>query len=178
MKWLIHIIVIFSFLLCCVCYADQLYEVEVVKISDGDSIWIRMQGIKIRVELAGIDTPEEFKIRKLRMDAARCKRAQKHVRKLGRIATRYARRLLHKRDKVSIKVYKRVRNQVWALLYLQDGTCYNEKMVKEGYACVSNDIVEEKELLKLKKLLEEAKQKRKGLWKKYYKRMSCLCKVK
>jgi len=169
-----RLIIISLFLFLSICHAEQLKKAEVVKISDGDTIWVRIDGRKVKLNLAGIDTPEEFKSRKLRKDSARCDIAQKYIRRLGRIATRYARSILHRRDKVRIKVYKRDRKEIYGLLYLPDGTCYNEKMVEEGYACVTDNI-EEKELAKLKALLERAKKKKKGLWQKYYKHMDCLC---
>ena len=165
---------IFLTLLVSICNAGELYQAEIIKISDADSIWIRMQGIKTKLNVIGIDAPEEFKSRKLRRDSKRCHIAQKHIRKLGRIATRFARSILSKGEIVKIKIYKRGKRQMYGAIYLSNGRYYSEELVRQGYACVS-DGVEKKELNKLKELLDKAKKGKKGLWKKYSKIMECLC---
>lgn len=53
---------------------------------------------------------------------------------------------------------------------------YNYQLAREGYAFLSLTNVTKKneEILKIKKLVEQAKQKRVGLWKEWFKEMSCL----
>ena len=74
MQQKVVIIAILIILFSCfpMCYGGELYQAEVIKISDADSIWIRMNGRKIKLNIAGIDAPEEFKSRKMRMDSKRC----------------------------------------------------------------------------------------------------------
>jgi len=170
----IAIIIIILIFLAPFCYGGKLYQAEVVKLSDADSLWIRMNGIKIKLNVAGIDAPEEFKSRKLRRESRRCHIAQKYIRKLGRIATNYAKSILSKGDVVKIEIYKREEKGIYGLLFLPDGQCYSEEMVRQGYACVSDDI-ERKRFYRLEKLFYEAKKNKKGLWNKYYKEMDCLC---
>lgn len=172
---------IFIFFICCIsiCYAGELYQAEVVKLSDADSMWVRINGMKVKLNVLGIDAPEEYKSRKMRRDARRCHMTRKHIRRLGRIATAYARSILSKGEKVKIKIHKEIykvgEKEIYGLLFLPDEHSYGEEIVKEGYACVSDEL-EEEELSRLKELLQEAKKNKRGLWNKYYKEMNCLCK--
>ena len=68
-----------------------------------------------------------------------------------------------------------------ALIYLPDGTCYNERIVQDGYSCVykyrghkSKELPQD-EWVRLNQLLEEARKNHVGLWRKYYNVMECLC---
>jgi len=159
------------------CYAEELYNAIFVKFSDADSMWIWNEEMgKIKIIIAGIDAPEAFRSRKLRMDSKRCKISQRRIRVLGRRAIIYARSVLKRGEKIKIKIYKRERDKIYGSIYLPDGSLYAERIVGAGYACVSGDLIDKREMEKLEKSLIEAKKKKKGLWKKYYKIMDCLCK--
>ncbi len=158
------------------CYGEELYNAIFVKFSDADSMWIWNEEMgKIKIIIAGIDAPEAFRSRKLRMDSKRCKISQKRIRVLGRRAIIYARSILKRGEEIKIKIYKKERNRIYGSIYLSDGGLYAERIVGAGYACVSGNLIDQKEMEKLKKALIEAKKEQKGLWKKYYKIMDCLC---
>ena len=55
------------------------------------------------------------------------------------------------------------------------GLSYARIRVKEGYACVSQEGLDDKTIERLRTLLSEAKKKKKGLWKDFSKIMNCLC---
>ncbi len=171
--------IFFIFFLPCFCisnsYPNQLYKAKLIKISDADTFWLKFQGRRIRFDLVGADAPEEFKSRKLRRESGRCHLAQKRIRKLGRIATNYVRSVLSKGDIVHIDIREQNEWGIKGILYLSDGICLNELIVKNGYACVTKGIGE-KEESKLYKFFENAKKQKKGLWKEYSKQMDCLCK--
>ncbi|MCD6398951.1 MAG: thermonuclease family protein [Candidatus Aenigmarchaeota archaeon] len=141
-----------------------------------------MQGQRVKLRLLGIDTPEKFKSRKLARDARECGVSQGYMKNLGQEATHYAKSLLHKGQKVKVVVYGRgYYGRTLALIYLPDGTCYNERIVADGYACVykyyghkSRELPWD-EWFRLNQLLEEAKKNRRGLWGKDYRVMECLC---
>ncbi len=177
MQQKVVIIAILIILFSCfpMCYGGELYQAEVIKISDADSIWIRMNGRKIKLNIAGIDAPEEFKSRKMRMDSKRCHISRKRIRKLGRMATNYARSILNKGEMVKIEIYNKGEKEIYGVLFLPDGQSYGEEIVRQGYACVSGES-KEKELQNLRELLYRAKENKKGLWDKYYKEVDCLCK--
>jgi micrococcal nuclease len=157
-------------------YAEEpIKEVKLIRFSDADSMWILVDGRRLKLIVAGIDAPEEFRSRKLRMDSKRCHISQKHIRRLGRRATSYARSILSEGKTIKVRLYRQEDTKVYGSIYLTDGSLYSEKLVKEGYACVSPGDINEKILNRLRSLLSEAKKKKKGLWKDFYKIMDCLC---
>ncbi|MDL1971200.1 MAG: thermonuclease family protein [Candidatus Desulfofervidaceae bacterium] len=103
-------------------------------------------------------------------DARECSVSQGYMKNLGQEATHYAKSLLHKGQRVKVVVYGRgYYGRTLALIYLPDGTCYNERIVADGYACVykyhghkSRELPWE-EWVKLNQLLEKAKKNRLGL---------------
>ena len=112
-------------------FAQFSYQATILKISDGDTIWVLMDGQRVKLRLLGIDTPEKFKSKKLARDARECGVSQGYMKNLGQEATHYARSLLHKGQKVGVVVYGTGHyGRTLALIYLPDGTCYNERIVR------------------------------------------------
>jgi micrococcal nuclease len=68
-----------------------------------------------------------------------------------------------------------------AMVYLPDGTCYNERVVADGYACVykyhghKSKQLSWEEFNKLNRLMQEAREHKKGLWGRDYRVMERLC---
>jgi len=60
-------------------FAQQAYRTTVLKISDGDTVWVLMDGQKVKLRLLSIDTPEKFKSKKLARDARECGVCQGHM---------------------------------------------------------------------------------------------------
>lgn len=117
---------------------DGFYVVS--SINDGDSIKVMHTLSKqlIEVRLYGIDAPEEKKCRKLIQDEKETHLAGGLLMHLGRMSTAYLRRIAPLGAKVSLRqepgntfdIYGRT----LAYVYLSDGSCINEMMVKAGYA--------------------------------------------
>ena len=171
-----NFVFLFVLLLLGLAYAEgTVKEVKLIKFSDADSMWILMNGRKVKLIVAGIDAPEEFRSRKLRMDSRRCHVAQKYIRRLGRRATFYARSILSEGSIIKIRVYRQEGTEVYGSIYLPDGSLYAEKLVRQGYACVLPDGLDDKTIERLRALLSKAKKEKKGLWKDFSKIMSCLC---
>ena len=99
-------VILFILLFSSICYGAGLQNVELIRISDADSFWIRWQGRKVKLIVIGVDAPEEFKSRKLRMDSKRCHISQKHIRRLGRRATSFAKSILHKGQLLKVEIIK------------------------------------------------------------------------
>ncbi|MDL1971476.1 MAG: thermonuclease family protein [Candidatus Desulfofervidaceae bacterium] len=145
-------------------------------------MWVLINGQKVKLRLIGIDTPEKYPGKKLERDARECSVSKGHMKNLGQEATHHAKKLLHKGEQVKVVTYGHdCYGRTLAIIYLPDGTNYNEKMVADGYACVyrycahkSRQLPQE-EKKKLNQLLEEAKKNRRGLWGKDYRVMECLC---
>ncbi len=150
------------------------YEAKVVKVADGDTITVRLEdGRKAKLRLLWIDTPEKSEGYKLLRDVDKCNTSKRKMRQMGQKATAYAKRNFHVKDRVKVKIEGRGQfKRYLALIWNKEGELYNEEVIKDGYACIYRK-AEYPEYLE--KFLEEAKKKRKGLWKEYYKIMECLC---
>jgi len=159
-------------------FAQESYFATVLQVCDGDTIWVLINNQKIKLRLIGIDTPEKFQSKKLKREAKACHVNPKYMREFGRIATEYAKKLLHKKEKIKVVIYGYgYYGRALALVYLADGSCYNESIIRDGYACVyerSKELPPEI-LERFLSLEKEAKEKRRGLWGKDYYLMKCLC---
>ena len=158
--------------------AQQRHVATILKVSDGDTVWALMNGEKVKLRLIGIDTPEKFSSKKLKREAAECQVSPGYIKNLGQMATAYAKRLLHKGQKVKVVIYGYgYYGRALAMIYLPDGTCYNERIVRDGYACVyeRSEELPEQIMEKLLSLEEQARRERKGLWRTHYRVMECLC---
>ena len=102
---------------------------------------------------------------------------------MGKSATKYAKKLVHVGDTVQVDIrgygyYGRA----LAMVYLHnDSYCYNERVVQDGYACVykyhghKSKQLSWEEFNKLNRLMEQAKEHKRGLWGRDYGVMECLC---
>jgi len=158
-------------------------KARVLKIIDGDTFIVLLHGKREKVRLLGIDTPEKYWNPKLRKQAIKCGVREGRISRLGIRATRYAKELIHKGDEIYLDIRGRGHyGRILAFVYLKDGTCYNEKIVADGYACVykyrgrKSRQLSWEEFFKLIKLLNEAKAHKRGLWKIDFDVMDCLCK--
>ncbi len=150
------------------------YIAKVERIADGDTLTVRLEdGRLAKLRLLWIDTPEKNEGYKLLKDVEKCGTSKKKMREAGLKATAYAKRNFHKGDRVKVKIegqghFKRY----LALIWNKKGELYNEEIIKDGYACIYRKAKYPKYL---EKLLDEAKRKRRGLWRDYYDIMNCLC---
>ncbi len=150
------------------------YQAKVVKVVDGDTITIQMQdGTKAKLRLLWIDTPEKNEGYKLLKDVDKCNTSKKKMKQMGQKATAYAKRNFHVKDIVKVKIEGQGQfKRYLALIWNKNNELYNEEIIKDGYACIYRKA---KYPEYLEDLLKQAKEKRRGLWKDYYKIMECLC---
>ena len=158
------------------------YQATILKISDGDTVWVKMHHKRVKLRLLGIDTPEEYYSKKILKDMRICHTSYDQMRKLGLLATKHAKTMLYKGEKVTVVTKgKGYYGRTLAFVILPNGTNYNEKEVADGYACVykykghKSRELSEKEFEKLERLMEEAEKEKKGLWGEYKGIMECLC---
>lgn len=150
----------------------------VVEALDGDTILALIDDEPQKLGLFGIDAPEVLWGPKLKWDADICGVSKIHMGSLGQLATQYTKTLLHKDDQIKATIYEKGIDELMAIVCLPDGTCLNERIVQDGYACVSKKrpkLLPEADFKKLKELLGEAKKNKYGLWERAYKTMECLC---
>lgn len=134
---------------------NNLYEV--VRVVDGDTVILNIDGQRTRVGLIGIDTPESVAEDKSR-----------NV-KEGKIASEYTKNLLENKkvrlefDDEKKDVYERKLGYVFL-----DDEFINEKLLKEGMAKLYTKTTNQKYSERLKKAEEYARENKKGFWKDFY----------
>lgn len=134
---------------------NNLYEV--VRVVDGDTVILNIDGNKTRVRLIGIDTPESV-----------AKDKSRNV-KEGKVASNYTKRLLeNKRVRLEYDDEKHdVYDRQLGYLFLDD-EFINEKLLKEGMAKLYTKTTNQKYSERLKKAEQYAKDNKKGFWKDFY----------
>lgn len=163
-------------------FAGQ-FKATVTKITDGDTVWVKMHGKRVKLRLLGIDTPEEYHSKKMTKDLKRCGISYQEMRDLGLAATEHAKTMLYKGQNVTIQTFgKGYYGRTLAFVILPDGTNYNEREVADGYSCVykyrghKSRELSQTEFDELNSLLNQAREQRKGLWGNNFSVMQKLCK--
>ncbi len=139
----------------------------VIKIIDGDTLWVHYGGQRERVRLIGIDTPESKVNTKAKRDAEKTGQDIKTITAMGKRATKYVSSLVKPGDKVTIEFD--VLQLDWSgmllgYVYLSNGKMLNEEIVKAGYANVITMPPNIKYQDRLLKSLKEARESKWGLW--------------
>jgi len=131
-------------------------EVECVRVVDGDTIVVEEDGRRVSVRLLGVDTPEVV-------------HPTKGVEPYGPEASAFTKKLLTGKpvrlveDTVSAP-YDRFRRRL-AWVFLADGTCVNEELVRLGCGRAYTEFKVDPILeTKLQLLEADAKANRRGLW--------------
>jgi micrococcal nuclease len=112
-------------------------RVTVVKVVDGDTLRVEMNGREEAVRLIGIDTPESKINKKVWKDSMKSNQDVETITSMGKEAARYVRTLVRRGDTVGIEfdIQKRDKyNRLLVYAYLSDGKMLNEEIIKAGYA--------------------------------------------
>ena len=128
---------------------------EIVKIVDGDTIKLNIDGQKTSVRLIGIDTPESVHPDK-----------SKNVPE-GKLASDHTKELLENMTSVYIEYGEESHDRygrVLAYVYLDKNTMLNAKILEDGYAKVLTIKPNNKYEDYFLQLEEEARQNDAGLW--------------
>lgn len=142
---------------------------EILKVVDGDSIFVKNQLTKdeFEVRLYGIDAPEIKKCAKLKQDEKETHIAGQLLMHLGRLSFRYLIDLAPLESKCTLGIELNNTTDVYgrtlAYIFLPDGRCINEIMVSEGYAKPINKYYCS-QLSNYQTLNFTAKQNKKGLY--------------
>ena len=109
----------------------------VIRVIDGDTIKMNIQGKPESVRLIGIDTPESKANAKAMRDSNRSGQDMAAIVSQGKEAAAFTRSKVKKGDTVRLETdvqerdkYRRILAYVW----LSDGTMLNEAIVRAGYA--------------------------------------------
>jgi micrococcal nuclease len=106
------------------------HSAKVIKVVDGDTIKVNINGKKTSLRLVGADTPEVYGS-KLYKDARKCHIAQYKIKKAGQKASEYTKSKIKEGDKVSFVVLGTDRHHR-AVAYLLDH--HSIKLILDGYA--------------------------------------------
>lgn len=138
-------------------------NVLVTRAVDGDTLVLENREW---VRLIGIDTPEMHESDKLYRDAQRSGQDIEAIKRLGRQSYEFTKKLVEgKRVRLGFDVERSDRyKRTLAYVYLEDGTFVNAKIVEEGYASVMTYPPNVKYADLFRRLYQEARQNRRGLW--------------
>jgi micrococcal nuclease len=136
----------------------------VIRVVDGDTFEL---DTKEKVRLLGIDTPEKYESKKLEKDAGASGMDKKTIKKLGQLASEYAKGLVEgKKVRLERDPTNDDKDRYGRLLryvYLEDETCVNAKIIEDGYAQVYEQFPITK-MDEFRKLQREARENNRGLW--------------
>lgn len=140
-------------------------DILVKRAVDGDTLVLETGE---RVRLIGIDTPEMHESKKLYRDSARNKQSVDVIKRLGQRAYKITKDMVEgKRVSLEFDVEKYdPYGRLLAYVYLNDKskTFVNAEIVKQGYASLMTIPPNIKYADLFKKLYQEARENRRGLW--------------
>jgi micrococcal nuclease len=139
---------------------------EVLSITDGDTIVVRLDGRKERVHLIGIDAPESSPNSKAQRDSLRTGDDLKTIIEMGQRSTRFFKTVLRVGDRVSIELDVQKRDRYGRLLgyiWLRDGRMLNEEIVRAGYAGLMIYPPNVKYWERIEKAYRDAREAKRGL---------------
>ncbi len=141
--------------------------VTIVKIIDGDTYEVNLNGKKEKVRLIGIDTPESKANKKAYKDSKRSKEDVKTIVKEGLKAKEFVKSLIKEGDVLKIEFDVRERDQygrLLAYLYLPNGKMLNNVIIEEGYAAPLTYPPNVKYVELFRESYIKARENKKGLW--------------
>ena len=146
------------------------YLVEAIE--DGDTVVINLKGKSQRIQLSGIDAPENTENSKLKLDVKNKKLSKKGLFEIGKLATDFLKTKVAVDQKVTLKgdlTQQDKYGRIPAIVINEAGESLNELMIREGYAVVLKRYpLEDTFKEKLEKAELQAITDKTGLWKTHY----------
>lgn len=152
-------------------FATQ-YTAQVIKVVDGDTLHVRINGSFEKVRLLYIDTPEKFGGQKLMKDAVKAGISASDEQDLGYLSSSYASHFFTPGDTVVLNSDGRDHYGRMLATVNKYGVEYSKQVVSDGYACIYKKAPYPKDL---DATLARAKADKKGLWGIDYETMNKLC---
>jgi len=140
----------------------------VKSVEDGDTIVVDYKGKEQRVQLIGINAPENTQNPKLNLDSKQKNIEESDLLKMGKLATDHLKELIKPGDKVSLLgnlTQKDKYNRLPAIVINEKNDSLNQLMVKNGYALLLtrfplNDALK----TSLDTAQTQAQEEKTGLW--------------
>lgn len=140
----------------------------VEKVEDGDTIVVNLDGNMQRVQLIGIDAPEDKQNPKLNVDSKRMNIKKAELIGMGELATKHLKSLIRVGEKVSLQGNLKQKDRYGrlpAIVINDENISLNLNMVDSGYALLLTRYPLQDALkANLKKAQKKAKDEKKGLW--------------
>ena len=140
-------------------------------VEDGDTILVTIDGKPRRLQLQGIDAPEDVENPKLQRDRERTGLGSEALLELGREATRHLKGLIAEDDPVRLEGNLNRRDRYGrtpVTAYGRNGLSLNEQMVADGYArLLTRYPLDPAFRERLTAEQERARTRRRGLWGEY-----------
>ena len=148
---------------------DSAATYMVKSIEDGDTMVFEINGEPQRVQLIGIDAPENTENAKLKLDSSSKKIKKADLLEIGKLSTEYLKKLAKPEKKLILTgdlTQKDKYNRVPAIVMDNNGKSLNQQMIEDGYAILLTRFPLD-EVLKnsLEKAQKKAQSDKTGLWK-------------
>jgi len=154
---------------------------KLIKIVDGDTLYFKTNGKKVKCRIEYIDTPESRGGKKIDKDLKACGYMikEKDLLSAGKSATRAAKRLLkiNSEYKYSVKGKDRYGRSI-CVVDLKSDMTFNELMILNGYAAPYRYYMNRNELSHYEGLLYQARENNVGLWKDSRRAIECMDKAR
>lgn len=145
----------------------------VIRVTDGDTLHVMINGKEEKIRILYIDTPEKYGGSKLEKDARQAGISTKDELELGKLSTNYAIKFFRNGDKIIIDSKKKDKYGRMLATVSKNGVDYSTQIIKDGYSCIYKKADYPKEL---DNALRIAQDKKIGLWSIDYNTMLKLCK--
>lgn len=146
---------------------QQILSVENIQVEDGDTIIVLIGSDSYRIQLAGIDAPEDTENPKLNVDIKRTKLEKQDLLDMGMLATRHLRFLVSQNrpfklhfDPAKKDRYGRIPGDIVTAGRLS----LSELMLSDGFAIVTTHSTSNELIKQLQPLQSKARSEKKGLW--------------
>jgi micrococcal nuclease len=119
--------------------AGGIPQYKLISVEDGDTLVVEIEGSQERVQLIGIDAPEDVDNAKLQRDLQNTGLAKETLLQLGQTATAHLKSLLSDVKTVGLEadLSKRDRyGRIPVIAHTPEGSSINELLVADGYAVV------------------------------------------
>ncbi|MCX7760205.1 MAG: thermonuclease family protein [Hydrogenothermaceae bacterium] len=171
----LHFLVVALFLLLLSCKKEEkatnipknVKEATVVRVIDGDTIVVNIDGMEEKVRLIGVDTPESRVNKRATVQERELNKDVETIVDLGKQAKEFTKSLVKPGMKVYLEFDVQPRDKygrLLAYLYLPDGRMLNKEIICNGYAMpltVPPNVKYEKEF---RECFQKAREEKKGLW--------------
>ena len=138
------------------------------KIEDGDTLVLSIKGESVRVQLLGIDAPEDTHNPKFKSDLGKTEIEAAQLILLGEAATGHMKTLVQISELVTIHGVLRAPDRYGrtpAMVSNAEGRILSEAMVQDGYAIAMPPSAEDSEfILRLDRLERFSRKSNNGLW--------------